>query len=55
MIRESAQDRRERLRRQKTYAQVKAEKPPEPIKISLILRILSMIIFANIFNGKKKK
>ena len=52
MTREQAQDRRNRLRRQKAYAQAKAEKPPEPIKLSLILRIVSMIIFANIFSGK---
>lgn len=50
--REPAHLRRKRLERQKTYVKEQTEKPPEKIKVSTILRIASMIIFANIFSGK---
>lgn len=53
MIRESPNLRRKRLERQRTYAKEQAEKPAEIIKVSTILRIVSMIVLANIFNKKK--
>lgn len=52
MTLESPNLRRKRLERQKAYVKEQAEKPPEKIKISTVLRVVSMIVFANIFSGK---
>lgn len=52
MTLESPNLRRKRLERQKAYVKEQAEKPPEKIKLSTVLRIASIIVFANIFNGK---